>query len=904
MINNPLKSSSADFSLYPLLWLSVCLALGILAANFFSLSWQIPLAVCLSCVIFSISFLEKQISLIFLFIAFASVGALLYVIDNKMVSPNRLKRLLEENRIVSGEPIEIEGVLRSNPELTVGGFFLELKSEKAFYKQTEMEISGNVRFFAPVADEQIAAEFEELNLAHGSKIRAACVLKREESFLNPGVISQTQMLDEAGIDATAILKSPLLVENSGREIYSLPLGWIYDSRQNLILEFHRKFNIKTAGVLNASLLGNKYFLDKQTAEIFREGGTFHVLVISGLHITFIGGLTLLLVRFFTEKRLWQFVFATAFLWSYSLAVGAEIPVVRAAIMFTFLLFSLVIYRRGGLLNSFGASVILLLVWRPNDLFSASFQLTTVSVLAIVAIAFPLIEKLRAIGSWSPSVKTPFPPRVSNFLKKFCEMLYWRESVWEIEAKRQIWTANIFKSPYLKWLEKHNLQNPLRFIFESLAVSLIVQVCLLPLTVLYFHRVPIFGVFLNIWVGIFIALESFAAIFAVIFAQISDSLAFPLIKLTEILNWLLLSIPNFLTENYWASFRVPHYSGAMKAVYFLYFLPILLFAAAVNIWNPFAFNSKFKVKSLRLNFAGSAAFLFFLALILFHPFSAPRADGKLRFDFLDVGQGDSIFITFPNGETMLVDGGGRINFNKTYVQNELQDEPELFEPDTQNIGETVVSAFLWEKGYSKIDYILTSHAHTDHIQGLSDVAKNFRIKAAIFGRTPFQEGEFAELFSILQKRGIESIKVSRGDILSFGEVRAEILYPENINEISDNNNSIVLRIIFGNRKILLTGDIEKEAESQLSQNPEFLQADVVKAAHHGSRTSSTADFINATNAEFVIIPVGRRSPFGHPHKEVLERWKIADAQILTTGERGTVTISTDGKDLLIETFLTR
>lgn len=199
-------------------------------------------------------------------------------------------------------------------------------------------------------------------------------------------------------------------------------------------------------------------------------------------------------------------------------------------------------------------------------------------------------------------------------------------------------------------------------------------------------------------------------------------------------------------------------------------------------------------------------------------------------------------------------------------------------------------------------ILATHADSDHIQGLTDIAKNFRIKAAIFGRTPFQDADFAELFSILEKRKVKSIKVSRGDVLNFGEVKAEVLFPENSDAISDNNHSVVLRIIFGERKILLTGDIEKEAENRLLQTPENLQADVIKVAHHGSRTSSTAEFINAVKANVAIIPVGKTSPFGHPHTEVLERWKNANTKIFPTGQRGTVTISTDGKDLQIETYL--
>ncbi|MGC2238276.1 MAG: ComEC/Rec2 family competence protein [Pyrinomonadaceae bacterium] len=907
------KSQSADFASFPLLWLAVCFAFGVVSAKFLTFNWQISLAACLIPTLFTLVLIRQKLSLIFLSAAFIAAGALVFQIENQNIPAARLKRLLDESRIKSGEPIEIEGVLQSKPELAAGGFFLELKTEKAIYKNSEIEVAGNVRLFAPSQNEQTAEEYNHLNLQFGSRIRVACNLKRENKYANPGVISQKEILDQIDLDATAMIKSPLLVEKLGETQTFAPLKWIYERRQDLIIEFKNHFSASTAGVLIASLLGDKYFLDRQTAEVFREGGTFHVLVISGLHITFIGALTLLFVRFFTRKRLWQFLIATAFLWTYSLAVGAEIPVVRAAIMFTILLFSQVIYRRGTLLNSLGACVLILLVWRPADLFTASFQLTIVSVAAIVATAFPLIEKLRAIGGWSPSATTPFPPNVPVWLKRFCETLYWREAVWERDSSRQIWSAKLFKSPYLNWLEKRNLQNPLRYIFEAFLVSIIVQLWLLPLLVVYFHRVSIFGVFLNLWVGIAIAFESFAAIIAVFLGQISNWLAFPFIKLTEFFNWLLLSLPNLLTENYWASIRLPHYSGAMKAIYFLYFVPILFSAFALYRWKPFELGSKFKVQSPKFKFfsasqfhrVAATVFLILLVLIIFHPLSAQRADGKLHVDFLDVGQGDSIFITFPNGETLLVDGGGRVNFNKIYVQNEFEDEPELFEPDTQNIGETVVSAYLWEKGYDKINYILATHADADHIQGLSDAAKNFKVKAALFGRTPFKNENFAELYSILQKREIPAIKLARGDVLTFGNVKVEILFPvrDNAQEtVSDNNHSVVLRIIYGTRKFLLTGDIEKEAEKELLQNPEFLQADVVKVAHHGSRTSSTQDFVNAAQAQIVVIPVGKDSPFGHPHEEVLERWKSAGAKILTTGERGTISISTDGKDLQVVTFI--
>ncbi len=899
-----MQNKSSNFTHYPLLWLAVCFASGILTAKFFVFDWRISLAFCLFFAVLTVIFLKQKTALIFLSIAFTAAGAFCFQSETQNIASHRLKKIYDENRINSGDPIELEGVLQSKPELAVQGFFLTLRTEKAIYKGETLDVSGNVRLFASVPNEQFAGEYEQLNLQYGSRIRVACNLRREDNYLNPGVVSRKETLDQRKIDATATVKSPLLIEKIEDADVFAPLGWLYERRQELIVDFKNNFDGSTAGILIASLLGNQHFLDKQTAEVFREGGTFHVLVISGLHITFIGGLTLLLLRFFTNRRFWQFVIASGFLWAYSIAVGADVPVVRATVMFTILLFSQVIFRRGTLLNALGACALILLVWRPEDLFNPSFQLTFVSVSAIVAFSFKLIENLRAIGSWLPSAEMPFPPDVSAWLRRFCEMLYWHGRVWEIESKRQIWSAILFKSPYLKWLEAKGVQGIFRYIFEAFLVSLIVQIWLLPLLIFYFHRLSIASVLLNLWVGVFIALESFAAVFALFLAQISEFLALPLIRLTEILNWLLLALPKLFIEFEWASVRLPIYSGGMRAVYLLYFVPVLILTILLNNWRPFALRPKTKDQSPKLFLRLSAAFLvIFCALIIFHPFSTPKPDGRLHIDFLDVGQGDAALIIFPNGETLLVDGGGQINYNRMNAEN--GEESEIFEPDTRTIGEVVVSEFLWEKGYSQIDYILATHAHADHIQGLNDVAKNFRVRAAFFGITPQNDRYFTELFEILRRRKTEVVKLARDDVFTIGDVKIEVLSPEKNDSpqaVSDNNSSLVLRLTFGERSFLLTGDIEQETENELVQTPELLKTDVVKVAHHGSRTSSTENFVQAAQTKIAVISVGRQSPHGHPHAEVVERWRGFGAGIITTGERGTISISTDGKDLQIKSFL--
>ena len=337
---------SPRFSSFPLLWLAISFAIGIFASQNLALSPGFLWAICVCAGIIACFLARRQFSLIFVLTAFAAAGSLTYLLHQSSISEHRLKRIYDERQITSGEPVEVVGTVVRGREAAFGGFFLTIEVEQLFYKNASRKASGRLRLFAPTQSPKMAEDYADMNLRSGSRIRVACSPTRDDSYQNPGVLSKKELLDWQDLDATATLKSPLLVEKLGDGSPGNPLNAIYDVRQNLIAKFREKFNVSTAGVMIASLFGNKHFLDKNTAEVFREGGTFHILVISGLHITFIGGLGILIVGIFTRKKLVQFVIVSTFLWAYTIAVGAEVPVVRASLMFTVLFFSRVIYRNG------------------------------------------------------------------------------------------------------------------------------------------------------------------------------------------------------------------------------------------------------------------------------------------------------------------------------------------------------------------------------------------------------------------------------------------------------------------------------------------------------------------------------------------------------------------------------
>ena len=402
-----------------------------------------------------------------------------------------------------------------------------------------------------------------------------------------------------------------------------------------------------------------------------------------------------------------------------------------------------------------------------------------------------------------------------------------------------------------------------------------------------------GVILNLWVGIMLAAESFAAFAAVAAAQFSEALSLPLVRLAEFANSLLLAFPRISVDTGWASVRLPVYPGAGQAVYLLYFVPVIASAVIVFRWDPFGRANQLR---RRIAIAAAAGTLAIAMIIIFHPISSPLADGKLHVEFLDVGQGDSALVTFPNGETMLIDSGGRADFRNA----DDSSDAESFEPDVPRIGEAVVSEFLWQKGYSHIDHIVATHADSDHIQGLADVAANFDVGSVMAGRTAMGDQDYDALASVVQRKSIPFSLLSEGETIDIGGARIEILNPAAGRDESDNNNSVVMRIVFGERAFLMTGDVERAAESAIAQRP--LAADVVKVPHHGSRTSSSEEFIESTNAAYAVISVGKKSRFGHPHPEVVERWKNRGAYVWTTGSKGTITFVTDGRELTVESFV--
>lgn len=800
-------------------------------------------------------------------------GVSLAVLEQRRDELRELERFVDRS-------VTLTGVLDGPPEVARDRIYLSLRVERIDAEIMERRVS----LLAPLRNVATAEAYRSLQLRYGARVQVRTILDRTGNYRNPGVSPLSEYLERRGYDATGIVRGPGSIVRLDDSRVFPPLARLYQWRERLQGEIDARFASETAGVLDAALLGNRYNLSQNASERFREGGTFHVLVISGLHITFIGGLVFFVVRRFTKRRLLQFILPTIIVWSYSIAVGAEASVVRAALMFSFAGLATIVFRQATSLNALGAAALVLLICSPKEIFDPSFQLTFLSVLAIVAIAWPLLLKLQAIGAWHPTRSTPHPPVCSRLLKTFCELVFWSEREWQQQLTRSPHDYRLFKAGAAKWLERYHVQSCLRYVFGAVVVSASVQLVLLPMMIVYFHRLSLASLLLNIVVSVLLAVLIAVALLALLIAQVSAALSTPLIKLADAINWLMVHSVDPFSSFDLAALRLPEYSGRAALVYVVYFLPLLLLVLALSHWRPLALLKEQRCKLHRFVLPMSILQVLLIAILILHPYSSGRADAALHIDFLDVGQGDSALITMPDGTTLLVDGGG----NTTEA--------------ARRIGETVVSEYFWWRGLSEVDYVLATHADADHIDGLNDVLRNFHVRSALIARRPANDPEFSKFSETLKVTNTNAELIQAGDVIRFGEVEVSVLWPPAEGELSTNNESIVLRLQFGERSILLTGDIEKLAEQSLLQSGQSLNADVVKVPHHGSKTSSTDDFIRATNPMLAIVSVGRKSMFGHPHAEVVQRWQGSGAKVLTTGNSGTITITTDGHTLRLKTFI--
>lgn len=255
-------------------------------------------------------------------------------------------------------------------------------------------------------------------------------------------------------------------------------------------------------------------------------------------------------------------------------------------------------------------------------------------------------------------------------------------------------------------------------------------------------------------------------------------------------------------------------------------------------------------------------------------------GQLEIDFIDVGQGDSILIKTPQGKFILLDGGGSMLYD---------------------VGKTTVMPYLHRRGIRSLSMIINSHPDNDHLQGLASVAEETPTGIIAVPQTLLDAEEYRFLKQTAQRREITWCGLSAGQEIKIEEgLSIKVLHPGRDNHLEDNNNqSVVLRVSYGNFSALLSGDIEKEAMQSLLEQGAITATTIVKVPHHGSKGSLLPEFYQQLNARYAIISVGKDNQFGHPNPATLAALEKANLKILRTDQNGAVIILTDGRNMQIK-----
>jgi competence protein ComEC len=405
---------------------------------------------------------------------------------------------------------------------------------------------------------------------------------------------------------------------------------------------------------------------------------------------------------------------------------------------------------------------------------------------------------------------------------------------------------------------------LLFFYEVAVVSAVIQLGLALPMVVYFHRLGLSGLSANAFAIPLMGLAVPLGFLAVLTQwHWIAALAGWLMRISRVIvGWHAAHEPN------WRIPTPPMWLGiALSAA-------LVAFAMARGRWWRAAAGSTVAV---------------LLALLVWHPFPPEFHPGQLEMSVIDVGQGDSILLVFPDGRRMLMDGGGIPAFGH-------QTRSQL---DT---GEDVVAPYLWDRGMRTVDVVALSHAHDDHIGGLPALVADFHPRELWTGATPDSAG-WRKLRDEAARDGVKVIPMEAPRHFEWGGATIDVLAPlaDYVpNDTPKNNDSLVLRIRYGSRSFLLTGDVEKPIEYRMLDESEIQPVDVLKVAHHGSRTSSTESFLSAANPAFAIISVGEDNSYGHPNRDVLERLADHHAEMLRTDRNGLVTVRTDGTHLTVET----
>ena len=541
--------------------------------------------------------------------------------------------------------------------------------------------------------------------------------------------------------------------------------------------------------------------------------------------------------------------------------GFATPVQRSLWMVSLYLLGRLVYRERNALNTIGFAALCLLVVSPRSLFDSSLQMTLLAVLAIAGVAAPLLQ-----GTIHPYAAAMRDLRLVAVDIKLAPRLAEFRLMMRMVAERMERAGNsLIAWRVFPWCVRFAI----RFA-ELIVVSCVVELAMtLPMAV-YFHRITIFALPVNLLILPLLVVLMPAALLTLLLLVVWPAAAAIPATLVALVMHFGIGLVHLFGSMTLGDFRIPNPLLWQSAAFC-----VLLGAAIVLAHESLARGARWMRGGAWVALAMAA-----LAAVLPRPMERPK--GAMLMEAIDVGQGDSLLIITPDGKTLLVDGGG--------FGGGPRQAPQDFD-----IGEEVVSPALWARGIRHLDAVALTHAHSDHISGLFAVLRNFHPDELWVGNNP-RFGVYNALLDEAAALHVQVKSFRAGDAFTFGSTQVNVLAPFRDYQPGPeptNNDSLVLHVTYGATSVMLEGDAEAPIEQAMLAEP-GLQSTLLKVGHHGSITSTRPEFFARVRPQWAVISCGLRNRYGHPREEVLKELQDAHVRTFRTDINGISCFVLDGK----------